>query len=102
CLYWCDALRDGYFDTYMDAEAYFIRALAERGCTVFSFQTLPQAEDLRFYMDRFHYNADVNVEMERCLAEGAYQVTPETFPAVREELRQMTEAFRSRYADYVR
>lgn len=97
-LYWCDAQDQGYFDTFLEAKKYFVQELLNRGCTVYDFQSAELTIDLDNYQDSTHYSGDVNVWMTTCFTNGTYQVTPDNYAALQEQLIENTIAFRTENA----
>lgn len=95
-LFWVDAQDNGYFDTYMDAKAYFVGKAETMGAEVYDFQSAEFTQNLDFYKDTTHYSPDKNDWMVECFASGAFRVTMDSVDACREKLTANTQEFRER------
>lgn len=71
-LFWFDAQKNGYMETYLTAKLYFVEKAEEYGIAVYDFQAADCVFDLNNYKDMTHYHGAINDWMVSCFATGDY------------------------------
>lgn len=99
-LYWWEARRDGYYNTYLDVKQYMIRKMNAFGAKVYDFQVAREViGELDNYRDVSHYSPVVNDWMTECFATGEYRLTDEDIESYREQLDAIVDDFEMKMED---
>lgn len=96
-LYWANAQKEAYYDTFLDAKDYFIDNCLKRGVRVYDFQSADFTTQLDYYKDITHYCPAINDWMVHAFANGDYMVNQDNQGLFREQLNQNTDLFLERH-----
>nr|WP_315101013.1 hypothetical protein [uncultured Catonella sp.] len=67
-LYWVNAQKEGYFESYLEAKKYFVEKATAKGYNIFDFQIDELTMNLDNYKDTTHYKQEINDWMIECFA----------------------------------
>lgn len=101
-LYWLNAQKEGYFETYLSIKKYFVEKANSMGYNVFDFQAEDFTMDLNNYKDTNHYSQPINEWMTVCFAKLKDKVTLDNISEFENKLRDNTEKFQVKLRNYLK
>ena len=100
-LYWYDVRKDGLFDAYMAAKAFFIERCQNAGVRVVDAQDMSEIVELNHYKDNTHYDLFIQAKLAEAMITGEMDVGINSFETKRKKLAGLILSFTMANADWL-
>lgn len=92
-LYWYEVKKEGLFDAYMNAKAFFVERCLSTGTRVADIQVVDEIADLDHYKDTTHYDTNIQAILARVMLSGEADLDADSSERQRNRLDDLVTRF---------